>query len=176
MILAVLIVALAWHFDVVRKKYSCKTEQISQGPDAFYVDPQRKGRAVKQAYQVLRDYTVPEATFVALPEGVMLNYLTRRTNPTRYISFMPPELSIFGQEKMLFELRANPPDFVVQVSRGLREYGYRGLGVDYATELSKWMRMNYWRKQIIGKSRRVTPEKIYIYDIYLRWPVNQAIE
>ena len=47
--LAVLIVAIGWHFDTIQKKYAFKTERIGQGCDGFYASQQRKSLAVKQA-------------------------------------------------------------------------------------------------------------------------------
>ena len=78
-----------------------------------------------------------------LPEGVMLNYLSRRRNPTPFFNFMPPELLMFGEQAMVEALIENPPDWVVMTGRGASEYGYEYLGRGYGERLAGWVRDNY---------------------------------
>ncbi len=85
----------------------------------------------------------PDATLLVLPEGVMVNYLTRRVNPTRHLNFVPPEIMIFGEGQILEDLRAQPPDYVVLVHRETREYGLPLFGTDYAPRLLEWAREQY---------------------------------
>lgn len=174
-IFAILIPALIWHLDLNRQRFSGRTQRISQGPDAFLDTSWPKGQAVNQALQTIVEQISPDETFVVFPEGVMLNYLSRRTNPTKYISFMPPELIMFEQRNILAALREHPPDYVIRVPRGLREYGHRTL-TDYAPELADWIETNYSPEQIIGQSRRMQSNRIRAYSIYLRRRVDKAIE
>ena len=84
-----------------------------------------------------------QASLVVLPEGVIVNYLTRRPNPTRQLNFLPPEVLMFGEDRMLRDLEARPPDYVVLVQRDTREYGLPLFGTDYASSLSAWVREAY---------------------------------
>ena len=168
---AIFIVALIWHFDTSRKRFTGMTEQISQGSDAFWASSWPKGQALSQALQGITEQVGPDQTFVVFPEGVMLNYLVRRSNPTRYISFVPPELIMFGQKNILAALRDNPPDYVIRLPRGLGEYGYSSF-TDYAPELANWLEDNYSPEQIIGQSRQIQSHKIYVYPIYIRKRIN----
>jgi hypothetical protein len=82
-------------------------------------------------------------TVLVFPEGVMLNYLSRRDNPTPYISFMPPEVLMFGQEAILAAMKDHPPDYVVLNSySNPREYGFQTTA-DYAGEIVRWIDANY---------------------------------
>lgn len=172
LILLLLVVTLIWHFNASRKMFAPRTEQIGQGPDMFLAAPWPKAQAVNQALQTIAERIPPDKTFVVLPEGVMLNYLTRRANSTGHISFMPPDLTIFGRENILTALQKNPPDYVIRVPKGLREYGYRDFS-DCAPQLAHFLETNYSRKRIIGQSRRTTPNGAYVYNIYLRERVAQ---
>ena len=73
----------------------------------------------------------------------MINYLARRVNPTPYVSFLPPELIMFGEERMLAALEAHPPDFIVLAPSNLTPFGYRGFGQDTAQKLWGWIVRNY---------------------------------
>ena len=75
----------------------------------------------------------------------MLNYLTRRTNPTPYINFMPPEMLMFDESKMLAAIRNHPPDFVLLTARSTGEYGVKSFGSDpdFGKQIMDWVKLNY---------------------------------
>ena len=80
----------------------------------------------------------------------MLNYLTRRINPTPYVNFMPPELIIFGEDAILDSLQEKPPDLIAIVHKDTSEYGYRFFGRDYGQSIMHWVRQDYRPLGVIG--------------------------
>ncbi len=162
-ILAVLIVGLASYFNASRRCYRWKTYRLGKGPDAFVIVPWPQAPALSQTLEFIGVIMRPDETFVVFPEGVMLNYLSRRPNPTKYISFMPAELALFGEKSMLDALQENPPDHVLILSRGMREYGYLGFGADYCLEITGWMNDNYSKFKYLGLSR--TREQKIAYQV-----------
>ena len=87
------------------------------------------------------------ATLAVLPEGAMINYLSRRVNPTRYPVWLPPELKVFGQTNMTAAFEISSPEYVVILNRSLMEYGVGYFGYDphYGTDLAEWMSDHYDR-------------------------------
>lgn len=85
----------------------------------------------------------PDDRLVVLPEGAMLNFLSRRPSTVPYVNFLPPELVMFGEPPMVAALVAQPPEFVVLVDRPMAEYGLRGFGVDYGQAIGSWVMANY---------------------------------
>jgi hypothetical protein len=89
----------------------------------------------------------PEATLAVLPEGVMINYLSRHVNPTPHLFWVPPVMAVFGQTNMAAAFEKNSPDYVVIIARNTSEFGvgffgyYRG----YGTELMQWIDDHYDR-------------------------------
>ena len=74
----------------------------------------------------------------------MLNYLSRRANPTPYINFMPPEMVLFGQDRMLEAIRVGRPELVAMVPKTTDEYGFpRGFGKDFGQDLLAWLNAQY---------------------------------
>ena len=114
---------------------------IHRGVDTFRSD--RRAAPIKQALKVIDDLVGPKETIVALPEGVMLNYLTRRVNSTPHTNWMPTEFVIFGEENMFRSLREHPPDWIVLVHKDTSEFGVRFFGTDYGREIMDWVRFNY---------------------------------
>ena len=136
--------------------YAPKDFVVGEGSDAIVVenpahDP--RGQVVSAALQKLEEITHPGATLLTLPEGASLNYWLRRTNPTRYNLFLPEEIDAFGGEELLLQdLRAHPPDFIALVQRDYTEFGVGPFGVDprNGRGIMNWVGENYRRVGRIG--------------------------
>ena len=121
-----------------------KTVWLGEGRDRFRTDRQvDASRIVKRLVEGIEKNLPADATLVVLPEGVIVNYLARRPNPTPHLNFVPPEIAIFGEERILRDLTTNPPDYVVLVQRDTREYGLPLFGTHYARSLLRWARRDY---------------------------------
>jgi hypothetical protein len=122
---------------------------VGSGPDGFLAGA--RGPAMAAAVSEVRRRLSAEQTLAVLPEGVMLNYLSRRRAPTRHINYMPPELIIFGEDQILADLSASPPDYVALTRKDVREYGYRAFGQDYGRELLAWALRSYRPVRLFGE-------------------------
>jgi hypothetical protein len=129
---------------------------VGEGSDAIVVESpthDARGRVVAAALQKLEAIMPPGATLLALPEGAILNYWLRRTNPTRYNLFLPEEIDAFGGDEVLLQdLRAHPPDFIALVHRDYTEFGVGPFGVDprNGRGIMKWVARSYRRLGRIG--------------------------
>ena len=152
-------------FAVLRQShrlYALKTLPVGQGGDRIVTyDPrvQPAGIAVTYALGQIERVMPGDATFVVLPEGVMLNYLSRRRNPTPFVNFMPIELLAFGEDAILASLRSAAPDFVVLVHKDAREYGVGYFGTDprYGRSIMEWVRARYREVWLIGAPPLTSP-------------------
>jgi hypothetical protein len=132
---------------LIGQRFSERSEPIASGRDAFFSD--------KITAPVMRDTLAalaarPGDTLAVLPEGVMLNYLSRRVNPTGHVNFMPPELLIFGEENIVEAFERNPPDTIVLTHKDTREYGVGFFGRGYGRALGRWVRENYEPVALFG--------------------------
>jgi hypothetical protein len=118
-----------------------RTVKVGTGADAFLADP--SGTPFVALLDRVRRLAAPGDTVAVLPEGVMLNYLLRLENPTPYINFMPPEVILFGEDRMRAAFAARPPVWIVLINRTATEYGYRFLGDDYGRSLVDWVEAHY---------------------------------
>jgi hypothetical protein len=130
--------------------YLQKTVPVGRGGDKIMaygpaVDPFH-GR-VEVALSWIQTNVPPDATLAVLPEGVMINYLSRHVNPTPHLFWVPPVMAVFGQTNMAAAFEKNSPDYVVIIARNASEFGvgffgyYRG----YGTELKRWIDDHYDR-------------------------------
>lgn len=136
------------HVVLSSKVYNLKVFPVGQGGDQILachpsVDP--SGYQVAKTIQWLRSNLRADQTFIVIPEGVVLNYLTRRVNPTPFTNFMPPEMEAYGEDKILDEFVKKRPDYFVIVHRNAWEYGVDFFGKDirYGKKIMTWVDANY---------------------------------
>ena len=117
--------------------------------DALRADSLR-GELVVKALEVFPEMIREGQTLAVLPEGVMLNFLLRRPNPTPYTNFMPTEVVFFGEAGMLEAFKTRPPDWISLVHKDTSEFGFRFFGQDYGKELFAWIMEAYQPVGVVG--------------------------
>ncbi len=147
--LALLAAAAAGHLRITSSFLEGKLHPVGTGADRFRADV--RGTLVNAALEEFQRQAPTDATLAVLPEGVMLNWLSRRVNPTPYVNFMPPELALFGEREILAAFEAHPPDFVMLVHKDTSEYGFPLFGPDYGTALAAWIQQRYEPLRQIGQ-------------------------
>ena len=93
-----------------------------------------------------------EDTLLVLPEGVSINFLTKRINPTKYSNFMLPEIILYGEDNIIRDFVKSVPDYIVLVNRSTSEYGFSDFGIDpmYGRKIMEWVRDNYEMVRLFG--------------------------
>jgi hypothetical protein len=161
-LLAFLIFGLVRLFIQSELYYVDKTQPLGSPPDQLLVtrgkeDPRTE--PVKAALAWIETNLRPDQTLGVLPEGAMLNYLTRRRNPTPYLVFMA-EMDAFGEAAMLAAYRRTPPDFIALVHRDTDEYGegWWGERQGFGRDVMAWVRAAYEPVHLIGAPPFTTDE------------------
>ena len=124
---------------------------VGFGPDEFLADRER-GEVVRDLLEdlraIARDH--PNVTLMAVPEGLMINYLARVVNPTTHQNFMPLEMVMYGEDRMLADLAARPPDLIALVHADHEIHGAKFFGRDYGFKLDAWIRARYRPLKLYG--------------------------
>ena len=115
---------------------------FGRGRDQLRADAARV-LVLRQALEALAKRPQGQETLAVLPEGVMLNYLSRRPLAIPHYSFTPFDFALTTERQILGELADSPPDLILLVHRETPEYGARSFGRDYARELHAWVRQRY---------------------------------
>ena len=128
--------------------YANKTYAVGAAGDRIFTyrpEVRPHGEAITQATQWLKQNTSPNSTLAVLPEGLILNYLTRRPNPTRYASLTPLEVAAYGEATILKNYQAHTPDYIALIHRNSSEFGLGYFGQDpaYGATVMRWIRQNY---------------------------------
>jgi len=132
--------------------YVGKTHHVGSGADLIWAFPEKRSEELSGLLDGLDALMIPGDTLAVLPEGVMVNFLTRRANPTPYVNFMPPEFIIFGEDAMLRAFEADPPDMIVVIPKNTSEYGMGMFGRGYGEALLQWVRDGYQTVAQVGQT------------------------
>lgn len=147
--LAALMVFVLRCLNATRENFATLTVPVGKGADAFLADS--RGREVNRWLAELENLTPSQATLAVAPEGIMVNYLSRRRDPTPYISMMPVEVLMFGETKMLEALREHPPEYAIITDENMNDYGFADFKITndgYADLLGTWFADHY---QLVGQ-------------------------
>jgi hypothetical protein len=131
-----------------------KTHPVAQGVDRFYAFTPKigpNGAIVGLVSDWLREQP-PGQTLLVLPEGEMINYLARMPSTVAPFFFYSAATSGGREEAIVNELQQRPPDWIVIVSRDLREYGIEryGEGPGKGEQILRWVADNYKAAQSVG--------------------------
>ncbi len=102
-----------------------------------------EGPVINETIKKINETVKPNENFLVIPEGILLNYLTRRDNPSPYTAFLLGDLVMHHEEKMVERLNRRLPDYVILIDRSVGEWGFKKFGVDTGTKISGWVTKNY---------------------------------
>jgi hypothetical protein len=151
-VLAGLCVMAIVHVRTYLAVYAGKRHHVGSGADLIWAFPDERSQELSGLLDGLDALMIPGDTLAVLPEGVMVNFLTRRANSTPYVNFMPPEFIIFGEDAMLRAFEADPPDMIVVIPKNTSEYGMGMFGRGYGEALLGWTRGSYRTVAQVGQT------------------------
>jgi hypothetical protein len=129
-----------------------QTEPVGSGMDRFYaLDPsvEETGALVNWAVQRMESVP-PPSTILVLPEGIVINYLSRHVNPLPICSFV--DATEIQKQRIMNLLHQSPPDYVILISRSLSEFGIQQYGSPgtLGHTILKWVLENYGMDASMG--------------------------
>ena len=132
-----------------------QTQQVGTQADRFYTfdkEIDTTGALVDWLVKRLAG-APPAANLLVLPDGLSVNFLTRRTSP------LPDVWTSGTEESMVERLRQTPPDYVALISENLSEHGILQYGApgNPGALLLQWVHQNYkedisWGQPFSGTS------------------------
>jgi hypothetical protein len=132
-----------------RKMLEMKTYPVAEGRDRFFAyDPriERSGEFVRTVTGQLQLVSSGrQQTLLVLPDGQMINYLARMRSPVAPPFFFSSATSGGREAGIVRDLQRHPPDWVVIISRDLREFGLQRYGErdGQGKALLDWTSSNY---------------------------------
>ncbi len=153
---AVVAAGIVYHLRLSNEFYGLKDFAVGGGGDTILTygpAVRQEGAAVALALRWMEAGMPPGATFVAFPEGITLNYLSRHPTTSPCLNFMMTEMIVFGEDWILDRLKARPPDYVLLVHKDTSEFGVGYFGADpaYGRRIISWVNRNYAPLVLVGQ-------------------------
>lgn len=121
------------------ERFALKVHPIVSMRGTFYDANRDRAAAISTFLRHVRG-----GTLVVIPEGITLDYLAGAKTTLTYHTLTPVEIDDPRVElPILHELSSQPPDRIAVVDRDVREFGYRGFGIDYGLALQRWIAAHY---------------------------------
>jgi hypothetical protein len=128
--------------------YGDRTALVGQGADrmlVFKAALHPSGVTLGRVADWINANTPTHSTLAVLPDGAMLNYLSRRDNPTGYLRWNGTELTLFGQDNMNRAFMRTQPDYIILIDFNIEEFEMKPFGQDprNGLELKQWIDAHY---------------------------------
>jgi len=128
--------------------YDQRTAWVGQGADRMLVCRAAflpGGVTLGRVADWIQTNTPPQSTLAVLPDGSMLNYLSRRDNPTGYLRWNLAESTVFGQDNMNRAFMRSQPDYIVLVDFNISQFELKPFGQDPrdGLALKQWIGAHY---------------------------------
>lgn len=138
------------HLRFEARVLGTRTVALGSGADAMLASGD-VGPVVREALAEVEEGGGPADTMAVLPEGPLLNFLSRRRNPTPYELVNPVGLILSGgEESVLRSLEAHPPDWVLIVRQDTTAFGASPFGMEYGRSIWDWVKSHYRLRRVIG--------------------------
>lgn len=147
-IVGILMACAARHIQVSQRIWSEKTYSVGEGWDWFLAGPE--GDIVEKARVTIPAVLNPGDDLAVMPDGVMLAYLTRRKMGMPFLYFMPNDVAVYGEEKIMRSLEECAPQAVAIIHKDTSEFGKRFFGQDYARGIATRVVEQYEAQLCIG--------------------------
>ena len=132
---------------------SAKTLDIGKGSDLYFIYPETisgEGGIVKRFSEIIFNHN-KDRTLVVIPEGIMINYLTRKMSSIATQTYYTNRQL---EKKIVIDLNKKRPDLIVLMSRDLTEYGVIKYGAKGQSGelIMTWVLQNYHISDSYGQN------------------------
>lgn len=153
--LAVMFVGIAGLVQTCRTFYQAKHLPVGHGSDIIIARGPAgnavEARTMNQALAWIETNMPAGASLAAIPEGTMLNYLSRHANSTPCLDWNPVMLAVYGATNMDAALQKHPPDYIALVEWQPYEFNEMEFGAtNYGGATLAWIRENYRPQALFG--------------------------
>lgn len=121
--------------------------KINSPKAAFYTGVAHT-RTLNDALSYIKNNIPEDKTLLVMEEGLLLNWFSGRKTNLKYYALIPHMIDTIGEQKIIEDLSADMPDYIMITSN---EYPFVGcFGIQYAKEIIQFVFENYdYEKSIV---------------------------
>ncbi len=149
--------------------------QIGQWCDARIDTPQgtvyineHDAKVLGPVIDYIQKNTPQDAYVLMLHEGVTVNFMTGRKTHKIYHNLPSVMIELFGEDKIVLDFIANPPDYIFITSHESSEYNQTKFGESYAKNIMTFIERNYKKARRFQGVSKHCEDDLYYIDMYQR--------
>jgi hypothetical protein len=100
------------------------------------------GPALDKLVNYINSEIPSEKTFMMMPEGLLINFLTGRDSNNRFYSLTPDFAEVF-EKQIIQDIKRKKINFIFITNQDTMDYGFRYFGEDYGKNIYNYVRNNY---------------------------------
>lgn len=132
-----LICLLLGSFFILENTLNIYQYRVNSDHGTFYTTNSTVATALNQTIKTIN--TSDAKSVLVLPEGNILNFLTKTHSPSRELTFLPVTLANTKEEQDFLErMRSNPPEIIVYIHRSFEIWNYRKYA-DFNPLIDNWI-------------------------------------
>lgn len=108
-----------------------------------------------ETLQYLNTHSKQGDSLLVIPEGIMLNFLSGKTNDFYQTSLIPLDFDTFKEDNIINEIKVKKPEFIAFTNRETDEYGQGYICKDYGMNTCKYVAHNYSLEAAFGEKFRI---------------------
>ncbi|MDD3012871.1 MAG: glycosyltransferase family 39 protein [Candidatus Gastranaerophilales bacterium] len=141
-VMVVTLIGLFIQSDYTYISSNIKTVPIKTERGVIYSD-KYFGIPLNETLDYIKNNIPKDKTFLMIPEGPMLNFLTDRASDNKYYNLIPTFVLAYGEDKIVNDLSKKSPDYIFINNRDTLELIYQFFGVDYGFKIQNFVDNNY---------------------------------
>lgn len=128
-----------------------KNIKIQNENGIFYTNS-AYGNSINELIKYIKINSTSSDRVVVYPEGLVVNFFTKRDSDDKFYSLTPLYVETFGEELIVKRFEYIKPEFIVISNYNTSNYYYSHFGQDYAKNLYEYIIRNYTYEKNIGKN------------------------
>lgn len=117
-----------------------KSGVVTDGKNKIYTT-QPFAKTINEAIAFVRQNSSENDTILVSDEGIVINYFSGRKCNLKYYALIPHMVDTYGEDKIINDLKQNPPKFVLITNNF---YPFEGcFGINYAKKITQYFFENY---------------------------------
>lgn len=113
-----------------------------------------QAQSTNQLVDYINNYTLSNDKILIIPEGLIINFFTKRESDDFYNSFLPLYTETFGVDVIIKHFDMRKPEYIILSNLDMKDYYYRFICQDYASDFCSFILKNYDNQYIIGNDFR----------------------
>ena len=87
--------------------------------------------------------TSDKSTVAVYPEGLGVNFISKRNGDSKFYSLIPLYVETFGEDIVIKRLELTKPEYIIINDFDTSAYYFKSFGKDYAKDIFNWVKKNY---------------------------------